>query len=130
LLNNQEIAGENGSYYEVKNGGILEMGQEYSALLTRSDDGKAILTCPLVATLHDEVSLYPTIVGTGGTFFLSTAQPAQVTVYDHTGRETRSLLLPAGAAQAITVRESAGLYLLRVSLSSGDVRTFKIMVEE
>ena len=58
------IGGESGSYLYLGEGNSLDTGGTYQVMLTRADDGVAVLTCPLIPEERTELTAYPTITVT------------------------------------------------------------------
>lgn len=123
----QPIEGETDPYLYIAEG-ALDTIAEYAVLLTRSDDGESVLTCPIIPVWKSETDLYPTVVPPDVPVAMSLSEPATVQVYDMWGVRVKAQDYPAGAAQQLVVSDVAGHYFVHVRLQSGDTRSFKVIV--
>ena len=123
----QPIEGETDPYLYIAEG-ALDTIAEYTVLLTRSDDGESVLTCPIIPAWKAETDLYPTVVPPDVPVTMSLSEPASVQVYDMWGVRVKAQDYPAGAAQQLIVADVAGHYFVHVRLQSGDTRSFKVIV--
>ena len=123
----QPIEGETDPYLYIAEG-ALDTIAEYAVLLTRSDDGESVLTCPIIPVWKAETDLYPTVVPPDVPVTMSLSEPASVQVYDMWGVRVKTQDYPAGAAQQLIVADVAGHYFVHVRLQSGDTRSFKVIV--
>ncbi len=123
----QPIEGETDPYLYIAEG-ALDTIAEYAVLLTRSDDGESVLTCPIIPVWKAETDLYPTVVPPDVPVTMSLSEPASVQVYDMWGVRVKAQDYPAGAAQQLVVSDVAGHYFVHVRLQSGATRSFKVIV--
>lgn len=103
--NGVPLTGENGSYLYRP----LIMGGEYSALLT-DVDGTQSMTCPLIATRQEDISLYPTLIGPRQMIRCHVSQESELWLYDALGRLVGHSLLPVGDTH-ITAPGTTGVYV-------------------
>ena len=108
--NGERLTGENHSYLYRP----LIMGAEYSALLTEPD-GRQAMTCPLIAMHHEDISLYPTVVGPRRMLRCHVPQQAEILLYDALGRVVLHDVLPAGETQ-IPAPGATGVYIAAIIL--------------
>ena len=108
--NGEPLTGENHSYLYRP----LVMGGEYSALLTEPD-GRQSMTCPLIATHHEDISLYPTVVGPRRMLRCHVPQQAEILLYDALGRVVLHDVLPAGETQ-LQAPGTTGVYIAAIIL--------------
>jgi len=100
----------------------------YRALLTRTDDGVTIFTCPLIPELHVDCCQYPTIVNGGTTFHIASKGVVKVTMYAVTGIKVAESQLIDGTNQ-ITAPYAAGVYILVFDGTNGNIQSEKIVVK-
>ena len=108
--NGERLTGENHSYLYRP----LIMGAEYSALLTEPD-GRQAMTCPLIAMHHEDISLYPTVVGPRRMLRCHVPQQAEILLYDALGRIVLHDVLPAGETQ-LQAPGTTGVYIAAIIL--------------
>jgi hypothetical protein len=128
-LNGAQIPNETQSYIYIKNGGILAMGQEYRALLTRVSDGVKIFTCPLIPTPHTDITLYPTIVGASSQFHIISKSAQKVRLYTVTGILLSTHQLQTDELTPISAPSVAGVYILVFEDANGGIESRKIIVK-
>ena len=121
--NGELLEGENHSYLYKP----LIMGGEYSALLTESD-GTQSMTCPLIATHQEDISLYPTIIGPHQLIRCYVANEAQFVLYDALGRVVGRLALPAGETR-LEAPGVTGVYIATlIQQEETKARVYKLIV--
>ena len=103
--NGEPLPGENHSYLYKP----LIMGGEYSAMLTESD-GTQAMTCPLIATHQEDISLYPTVVGPRRMLRCYVSEEAELILYDALGRVVARHSLPPGETH-ILAPGATGVYI-------------------
>ena len=112
--NGSLLSGETYSYLYLENS-IFSGGDEYTALLTRSDDGEAVFTCPItvvVRTLNAQV--YPTILSAGETINIISPKSAKVSIYNSLGVLSNSQNIGEGNT-TMTSPNSPGFYFMIIS---------------
>ena len=119
----QKLVGETGPYLYQP----LEVGAEYSAMLTEVNLGIRLMTCPLIVTEHTDITLYPTIVTRRDMLRVHVSQDALITMYSLMGERVSARALIHGDTQ-IEAPTTQGVYLAEVVLESGLRKVFKIMV--
>ena len=124
----QPIEGETEPYLYITEGS-LDTIAEYAVLLTRSDDGESVLTCPIVPVWKAETDLYPTVVQPEEPVTMSLSEPATVQVYNAWGMRVKAKDFQAGGGQRLVVADVPGHYFVHVRLQSGDTRSFKVIVQ-
>ena len=121
--NGEKLEGESGSYLYQP----LEMGASYSAMLTETN-GIVLMSCPLIAEPHQDITLYPTHYRPGQRATCRVSEDAMMYIYDSTGKMVMQQPLEAGESQQ-TMPEQQGLYIVNIVLSgSQHSRQFKIAV--
>lgn len=122
--NGQLLSGENRSYIYRP----LQMGAEYSALLTETD-GTQMMTCPLVARPQTDITLYPTIVSPGQQIHCRVTEKAEWTLYDALGRRLERQALTPGD-NTLQAPLATGIYILRIhTTASKDDKQYKLFVQ-
>ena len=82
--------------------------------LTRADDGVTMPTCPVVPTLHTDVTPYPTVTVAApmqGVKIRNVSAPVSVALYSVTGQTLWTGTLSSGA-DMVRMPDTAGVYLL------------------
>ena len=117
------LTGENGSYLYRP----LVMGGEYSALLTEAD-GTQAMTCPLVAVVQTDISLYPTVIGPQQIIRCHMPQEAELWLYDALGRLVGHSILPVGDTH-ISAPGATGVYIaLVITRADKQEHPYKLIV--
>ncbi len=111
LKDGMPIIGENKSYLYTP----LESGVEYQALLTEKN-GMQLLTCPFLAALKEDMSLYPTIVSPSQQVRVAVSKPMQAEIYDISGRLISTMSLTSETTY-LDLPNTTGLYAVRVGSS-------------
>ena len=122
--NNEPIPGENRSYIATS----LEMGASYSALLEDAN-GVKLMTCPIIATHKEELSLYPSMLSPRQTMHLHISHYATILFYTLNGDLIYSTEEEAGDI-LLQAPERGGLYIVQVIYHNNEnqVLTRKITV--
>ncbi|MDR3328222.1 MAG: hypothetical protein LBT04_08975 [Prevotellaceae bacterium] len=128
-LDDRQLTGENNSFIYIKNGGTLEMGHEYRALLTREGENSKIFTCPLIPQWHTDVTLYPTIVGAATRFSIVSKNAVKVTFYTVTGIKLSEYQLIDGKENSIYAPYATGVYIIVFENKNGMTEAGKIVVK-
>ena len=119
----EELAGETHSYIYQP----LRYGSAYQCLLTDSA-GMQLMCCPLIAQEKAQVSLYPTLVSTGGQMQVNTGEPANIAVYNVLGGEVLQAQTPGGTHTLVAPRQR-GVYVVTVTTRQTNQRhLFELMV--
>ena len=119
-----EPLGQTGSYIYMP----LEIGASYSALLT-DENGIKLFTCPITAVDKDDIGLYPTVVRKSGIMGLHLTRPAQMLMYDATGKLISTKNYEAGEF-SISAPQESGIYVAHIILDDNSAdRTYKIVVK-
>lgn len=104
----------------------LEVGAEYSVLLTESG-GNQMMSCPIIARKHSDISLYPTIVDKKRVMQCKVAEPADIYVYTITGEPINVIKVAAGVS-SIEVPYATGIYIVKIITQSAERRDMKILL--
>ena len=121
--NGELLAGETGSYLYRP----LQIGAEYAALLTDTA-GMQLMTCPLVATEQTEVLLYPTMADRGQFVRCRVSEPAELTLYDATGKCVLSQALERGDTP-LEMPDVCGMYMAHIVMRTNNkAKTIKLVV--
>jgi hypothetical protein len=122
---NEPIVGENKSYIATS----LEMGASYSALLEDAN-GVKLMTCPIIATHQEELSLYPSMLRPRQTMHIHTTHYATILFYTLDGDLIYSSEQEAGEI-LLQAPERSGLYIVQVIYhnEANQVLTRKITVQ-
>ena len=116
------LVGENRSYLSQ----ALEMGSEYSALLTESN-GTQLMTCPMIAIEHADITLYPTVVKALQQINCHVSFGADMYLYDATGKLYLTNTLKQGDNEFFAPNGN-GIYLIKIVLRTGEEKDAKILV--
>ena len=116
------LVGENRSYLSQ----ALEMGSEYSALLTESN-GTQLMTCPMIAIEHADITLYPTVVKALQQINCHVSVGADMYLYDATGKLYLTNTLKQGDNEFFAPNGN-GIYLIKIVLRTGEEKDAKILV--
>ncbi len=117
------LAGETHSYIYRP----LIMGGEYRALLTE-ENGMQLLTCPLIAEPHTDITLYPTIASPNQIIKGQVGEEAEIIIHGADGKLIMHTAIPAGNYE-FTAPVEAGLYLVNMHLPLSDTRkTYKLLI--
>lgn len=116
------LSGETRSYIHQP----LELGAEYSALLTE-DNGLKMMTCPLIATNLVDISLYPTLLNSGQRVRCNLSESAVVYIYDMMGKLLSKLNVQSGETE-MEMPYVAGVYVVKIVTNSNDERNIKLIV--
>ena len=120
--NGSEILGETHSYINQQ----LEFGAEYSALLME-DNGTQLMTCPLVATEHVDISLYPTLLSAAQRVKCKVSETSVVYIYDMMGNLILELNVASGETE-LEMPYVAGVYMAKIVTASNEERNVKLIV--
>ena len=105
----------------------LIMGGEYSAMLTEQD-GTRLMTCPLIAVPHTDITLYPTVAAPAQRIRCYTNEDAELILSDAVGHRMMVMDVPAGGKE-FNAPLTEGLYMVHVRiLPSGAPRIYKLLV--
>ena len=119
----QMLVGETGPYLYQP----LEVGAEYSAMLTEVS-GLKLMTCPLIVEDPNiDPNIYPTAVERNNIIHVNVSQDAILNIYTPTGNRFCSHSILSGDTQ-INAPGTQGIYLAEIILESGQRKVFKIMV--
>ena len=123
--NNEPIIGENHSYIYQP----LEMGAAYSAML-EEPDGTKLMTCEIIATHQEEITLYPTLTHPNQRMHVHVSAPANVAIYNTMGNCVCTQMLNSGEHD-MTAPILPGIYLVRIQLHDKDdkARGYKLIVK-
>lgn len=122
------IPDQTASYIYISNGATLDFGQKYQALLTRSNDGVQILTCPIIPTPHTDITQYPTLVNGRAMFALRARQEMTLQIYSSTGILVSTQTVVEGSNQ-IEAPYNAGVYLMVFLKDGYRVESGKLVVK-
>ena len=125
--NGNILYGENYSYLYLENSRFTA-GDEYTALLTRSDDGESVFTCPLIVVVRAGVQVYPTILSAGETVNIISSKKANVSIYNSLGVLSTNQNIGEGS-NTITNLNSSGFYFIIVSDAEGVLHKQTIIVK-
>jgi hypothetical protein len=126
--NGEPIYGATGSYLYVGPNEILDFEAEYRALLTRSDDGITLLTCPLQPVPHYDNLSYPTFLDAGQTFNVSTASAGRISFFTLSGIKIADKIAVEGQNLLIAPQQQ-GNYLMVIDDLQGGVERVKLIVK-
>lgn len=121
--NGEPLPGENHSYLYKP----LIMGGEYSAMLTEPNGTKA-MTCPLIATHQEDISLYPTVVGPRRMLRCYVSEEAELILYDALGRVFARYNLPPGETHILAPGATGAYIACIVTRSDSKERPYKLIV--
>ena len=122
--NGEALVGETGYYLNQP----LEVGAEYSVLLTE-EDGVPLMSCPLVvASKESEISVSPTLIKERQPVRCYVLEDANVCVYDALGRMVLNTNIEQGETY-LTMPAIQGVYLMKVVLQDKKERNVKIIIK-
>ncbi len=125
--NGQPIEGATGSYYHSSE--PLSSSDEYSVLLRR--DGAAdLFSCPIQITAQaaqNIISVRPTLLTSGETITIQTDLDANAVLYNSIGFPQQTMRCNGYAEMKAPSR--SGVYMLSVTLSSGEQQTVQLIVQ-
>lgn len=109
----------------------LDFNGEYRVLLTRTDDGKAILTCPFTPVKYneDDYTTMNTVVYTNELVTATSTANAKARIYNSIGAVIDSYIIKEGDT-SIKMPAQAGMYTLNIIYDSGKIQNIKIIVRE
>ena len=104
----------------------LEMGAEYSALLTEAD-GTELMSCPIIAVDRSDISLHPTMLRRSQQALCHVSEPAEVYIYNSVGQMLLHRSIEAGdtSLPSFTI---AGMYLVKIITTDNLQRDVKLIV--
>lgn len=122
--NGQPLVGETGYYLNQP----LEVGAEYTVLLTEQDSTQ-LMTCPLLLTNEEpEISVEPTLIKQRQPVRCYVSDDADVYIYDALGRMIMSTPIAQGETY-LTLPALQGVYLMKVVLQDKQEHNVKIMIK-
>lgn len=122
--NGQPLVGETGYYLNQP----LEVGAEYTVLLTEQDSTQ-LMTCPLLLTNEEpEISVEPTLIKQYQPIRCFVSDDADVYIYDALGRMIMSTPIAQGETY-LTMPAIQGVYLMKVVLQDKKERNVKIIIK-
>ena len=126
--NGNMLYGETHSYIYLENS-IFTAGDEYSALLTRTDDGESVFTCPLIVVVRAlSTQVYPTILSAGETINIISPKTAKASIYNTLGILSTEQSIGEGS-NTITNLNRPGFYFIIVSDEEGVFHRQTIIVK-
>ena len=121
--NGQPLVGETGYYLNQP----LEVGAEYTVLLTEQDSTQ-LMTCPLLLTNEEpEISVEPTLIKQRQPVRCYVSDDADVYLYDVLGNMVMHTQVSRGE-NYLKMPSQHGVYLLKVGIQNNKERTIKIIV--
>ena len=136
--NDSLLVGETKPYLFVPD--YLEVGAEYSVLLTRTDDSVRLFTCPIVAVQKTNpvtptmpyVSVVPTYVVKDNpvVYIMCSQHGGEYKLYNPFGSLIQSGRFEPGEHNAfpVTLPAMSGMYLFELNQERGEQRTIKVIV--
>ena len=121
--NGQPLVGETGYYLNQP----LEVGAEYTVLLTEQDSTQ-LMTCPLLLTNEEpEISVEPTLIKQRQPVRCYVSDDADVYLYDVLGNMVMHTNIEQGETY-LTMPAIQGVYLMKVVMQDNRERSVKIIV--
>jgi hypothetical protein len=124
--NGKKLEGENKSYIYILP--TLDFGAEYRALVTRTLDGEAVFTCPLIPQYRANVKVYPQLVSQNEPIYIETQENGHVVVWNTLGQKIAAYPVFEQQINKVSM-DKTGLFLLEVVSNNGVKQTFKIIVQ-
>ena len=122
--NGEKLEGETGSYLYQP----LEMGAAYAAMLTENN-GISLMSCPVIAEPHQDISLYPTHYRPGQRAIIKVSEDATMYIYDATGKMIAAQPVETGESQQ-NIPQQIGIYIVNIVLNQSQYsQQFKLIVE-
>lgn len=121
--NGEILNGENHSYLHSP----IEIGAEYSALLT-DNTGLQLMTCPLVACEHTDITIYPTIRDNKQYIICKVSMPAKLYLYDINGSVLSVYSFVPGENE-INLPNKKGIYIAKIVTDNQQKVVRKLFVQ-
>ncbi len=128
FLNGVPLEGFTGSQLYVENQ-LLDFGGEYRVLLTRADDGVAMMTCGLIPTefTEEQMNDVGVLVFLSDKINIDTPQRAKGYLYTTSGLLYSVFDLEEGL-NSVDMPNREGVYVVRLEYSNGEIELFKIVI--
>jgi hypothetical protein len=126
--NGVEIPKATGSYLYVPEG--LDMTACYSVRLVRSGETveQAMMSCEYCPVyIAGDITINPTLARRGESLNVEVPEKANVTVFDISGVKVAEQKVLTGKS-TLKAPNNVGIYLYKITLDSGEERTFRISV--
>ncbi len=105
----------------------LMVGSEYQVELTRASDGVKMISCPLVATLHEDIYPFPKLMTTNQLIAFHRDAPVTVRFYTILGQLYSEKCSPTGEGYIIAPAE-VGTYILEWQEEGGERNAQQVLV--
>ena len=125
--NNIVIEGEKRSFIYIRHG-QLDFGQQYRAELTRSDNGVRIKTCSIIPQYHNDITQYPTVVGSRQRFAVVSTRSLTLEIQTVAGTIVSTHKIAEGSTE-IDAPEARGIYIIVMYDNLRRVDSGKIIVK-
>lgn len=125
------LPGEIGPYLYLEADNILDYAAQYHVLLTRSDDGVSVPSCPLTPEPRTDVALYPVPASSVGrsnmpVLIQNVSGQADVLLFNAGGQKVAEGTIDVGHPEVV-LPPMPGVYLMVIK-SASDCSTHKIIV--
>lgn len=122
---NEPLVGETKPYLYTS----LEIGALYSVLLEDAD-GLKLMTCPIVATHQEDISLYPTVLHPLQMIHIRTLSHTRIELYDIMGEQLLQTYCEGDEIQ-LQAPANSGIYIVKILYldDSNKALTRKIMIQ-
>lgn len=121
------IEGEKRSFIYIRHG-HLDFGQQYRAELTRSDNGVRIKTCHIIPQYHNDITQYPTVVGSRQRFAVVSTRSLTLEIQTVAGTIVSTHKIAEGSTE-IDAPEARGIYIVVMYDNRRGVDSGKIIVK-
>ena len=128
--NDEQIPNENLSYlYVGAKGEVLDTTAQYRALITRTDDGVTLFTCPIVPVYNQNsfLTIRPTLTTPNQPITIIYFGGIRATIWNVMGQQIAQYQL-SGLQTNIYAPNNSGTYILKIENISGEHVTAKIIV--
>ncbi len=126
--NDIPLFAETHSYLYVGPQKRLDMDAEYTVEIRRNGEEIKIFTCPIVPTVHEDVTLYPTLVGRSEIMKMPIIEHTLVEIYSLDGRQIVHDILTQDH-NVMIAPSASGAYIVRLECANKEVTTYKMIVK-
>lgn len=108
----------------------LDREAQYSVLLTRSDDGVQLFSCPLsIIEKNSNPVIYPTMTAPSEEVIVETQEDGIFTLWSMLGVQYNQGNLKKGSTTHIKMPSLVGMYILKIQLENGEMSQIQIIVK-
>lgn len=127
--NGEPLAGETESYLYLGEFAALDTAAEYSVMLTRTDDGVSLPTCPVIPTMRMDTVEYPvqSVTAAGSRMMIANVRgKSTVRIYSVSGIMCTEAEIGCGNCE-VEMPDMPGVYIMTIECG-GSVSSHKILL--